>query len=363
MSAPSPLDPIEVRLAPWPRLPWPVDWAALFGRTAPLGLELGFGNGEFLERLVRGRPETDWVGAEISWASATRLLRRLEDAGAANARVLVGDGVFLLEHLFARDSLDEIYVNHPDPWPKKRHHERRVIRPAFLDLAARRLKPGGRLTVVTDHAGYAAWIAETLEGQSALRSDFPTTWVRELPGRSPTKYERKGVEAGSTIHYFVWRKAAAGGPEPPHVETEDTMPNVLLEGPLPSSDLLPGFRRRTWREDRRGIPVLIQLLSVFRRGDGAEWLVEARVQEGGFTQHVALSVTPRAEGRVLVKPAAIGFPRPTHGVKRAVRRLTELLLAAHPGLRLVSTTVGDPDPEAGPAAAEPGPGPEPEARD
>jgi tRNA (guanine-N7-)-methyltransferase len=337
-------DPISSRLVPWTRLPWPADWSRILDRDAPLALELGFGNGEFLERQVRERPEMNWVGAEISWASARRLLTRLERLPATNARVLVGDGVFLLEHLFDRGSLEEIHLNHPDPWPKKRHRARRVIQSSFVDLAARRLKPEGTLTVVTDHAGYADWIAEVLEGQTALRPAHGSTRLHELPGRTRTKYERKGREAGSRIHYFIWRKIEDGGPEPPHVETLNTMPNVMLEGTVRGRDLLPGFEPRTWTEERRGIRVLIQLLAVFARAgrtDSKEWLVEARVQEGGFTQHVGLSVIPRRDGRILIKPAPYGFPRPTFGLKQAVGRLAELILAAHPDLQLHVSTVGE----------------------
>ena len=351
MSASPAPHPIESHLVHWPRLPWPADWDAVFGRAAPLALELGFGNGEFLEGLVRERPEVNWVGAELSWASARRLLGRLERLAAPNARVLVGDGVFLLEHLFPRGSLDEIYVNHPDPWPKKRHHGRRVVQPGFLDLAARRLRPGGRLTVVTDHADYADWIAGVLEGQAALEPAHGATRVPELPGRAATKYERKGREAGSRIHYFVWRKTTAGGPEPPHVETLNTMPNVMLEGTVSGTDLLPGFEPRTWAEERAGGRVLVQLLGVFARADGGEWMVEARIQEGGFTQHVGISVIPKTDERILIKPASYGFPRPTFGLKRAVRRVAGLVLAAHPELRIHASSVGAPDPGPSPTGA------------
>ncbi len=338
---------IQNLLVPWTRLDWPLDWEAVFGRRARLGLELGFGNGEFLEGLAAGDPGTDWVGIEISWASAQRLLRRLDARGLTNARVLVGAGGFLLEHAFGRDSLDEIHVNNPDPWPKLRHHRRRLVEPRFLDLAARRLRPGGKLTVVTDHAEYADWIAEQIAAQRALSSCHPTAWADAIPGRGTTKYERRGVEAGSAIRYFEWRRTAGGGPEPPHVERLEAMPNVMFEGQPVGGDPLPGFRARSWDEERRGLRVLIQLLSVFARADRGEWLVEARVQEGEFVQELALSILPRADGRLLIKPAVLGFPRPTWGVKRAVQLLAGLVAEAHPELSVHSSSVGDVTPPGG----------------
>ena len=333
---------IERHFIDWTESDWPADWPLRFGRRAPLGLELGFGNGAFLEELAAHRPETDWVAGEISWASVRRLLRRLDRRGLANVRVFQGNGAFVLEHLFAPDSLDTIYINHPDPWPKVRHHGRRLIQPAFVDLLARRLAPGGRVLIVTDHADYAGWIAEVLEGQRALSSVYPTTWVSEIPGRTVTKYEQKGVEAGSIIHYFVWARTGSGAGEPARLERLPYMPNVMLEGSTRGAELLPGFRGRTWREEHQGIPVLIRFLAVFQAEGRDRWLVETRVQEGAFSQHLMLLVESREGGRLLVKPSTIGAPRPTRAVKRAVRHLAALLLEAHPGLRVHASSVGDP---------------------
>jgi tRNA (guanine-N7-)-methyltransferase len=342
VSAPALSSSIERFLIPWTRLDWPLAWPEIFGRTAPLGLELGFGNGEFLEGLAPAHPELNWIGVEISWASVQRLVKRAEAHRLDNVRAIQGDGAFVLEHLFAPGTVDRVFINHPDPWPKKRHYGRRLIQPAFLDLLARRLVPGGEVTIVTDHADYGEWIAEALEGQRALRPAFGTTRVESLPGRARTKYERKGVEAGSRINYFVWRREGDGGPEPAHLENTDTMPNVMLEGPATLSALFPEFAPRMWETDHRGTRVIVQFEQAYLRADAREWLIETRIQEGTFVQHVAISVSPRPEGRLLVKPASIGSPRPTWGVKEAVRLAAEMVLAAHPGLAVHSSSVGDP---------------------
>lgn len=349
MSAPALSSSIERFLIPWTRLDWPLAWPEIFGRTAPLALELGFGNGEFLEGLAPAHPELNWVGVEISGASVQRLVKRADTHDLTNVRVIQGEGAFALEHFFAPGSVDRVFINHPDPWPKKRHYGRRLIQPAFLDLLARRLVLGGEVTIVTDHADYAEWIAETLEGQRMLRPVSGTTRVDELPGRARTKYERKGVEAGSRINYFVWRREGDGGPEPAHVENTDTMPNVMLEGPHSLPELFPQFASQMLETEHRGIRVIVQLERAYLRADAREWLIEARIQEGTFVQHVAISVAPRPEGRLLVKPASIGSPRPTWGVKEAVRLTAELVLAAHPELVVHSSSVGDP---AGPEGVE-----------
>ncbi|NOT32284.1 MAG: tRNA (guanosine(46)-N7)-methyltransferase TrmB, partial [Planctomycetes bacterium] len=125
----------------WQREPWPIRWSAVFGRTAPLVLELGFGNGAFLVEQARAHPERDHVGIELSWTAATHLLRRLRAAQLGNARALLGEAEVLVRWPFALDSLSEVIVNHPCPWPKTRHYGRRLLTRGFLELLAERMRP------------------------------------------------------------------------------------------------------------------------------------------------------------------------------------------------------------------------------
>ena len=333
--APQNLEP----LVPWPRLDWPVDWNACFGRAAPLHVELGFGDGEYLEQRARAAPSENWVGVEVSWFSMRRMLRRLERRRLANVRLAQGDAAFALRMLFPDASLREVVVNHSDPWPKKRHHERRLIESRFLSVLASRLDRNGRATIVTDHAEYADWIGRALARTPELRSVFPDDRVHELPGRSPTRYERKGRAAGSTIHYFVWEKVGDACPSPARTMRLEDMPNVLLEGSLSESTLSPEVIQAETGEDPRD--ARIQFMSVYRRTDGEEWLVEGRIDEDGFVQHLALSVRRRAQNRWLVKPATIGFPRPTSGVREAVHALGRMLVRHNPGLKVIASGVGE----------------------
>jgi tRNA (guanine-N7-)-methyltransferase len=329
-------------IVPWTRLDWPLDWGACFDRPAPLHVELGFGDGEYLERSAAAASSENWVGVEVSWFSMRRMLRRLERTGLNNVRLVQCDAGLALQRLFPDASLCEITVNHSDPWPKKRHHERRLVQPGFLSVLASRLAVGGRATIVTDHAEYADWIAGALARTPELRSVFPSERVHELPGRPPTRYERKGRAAGATIHYFVWEKVLDACPAPARMMMRcETMPNVLLQGPLAESTLLhdlipPGSPLEVTHGTLR-----IQLLCVYRRSDGEEWLVEGRIEEDGFVQHLAISVVGRPGNRWLLKPSTIGFPRPTSGVREAVFVLAQNLLRLNPGLRVVASGVGD----------------------
>ena len=319
---------------------WPLDWTACFGRSAPLHLELGFGDGEYLERRAAAEPSENWVGVEVSWFSMRRMLRRLERTRLTNVRLVQVDAAFALRRLFPDASLYEVAVNHSDPWPKKRHHERRLVESRFLSVLASRLRMHGRATIVTDHPEYADWIARALSSVPELASVFPTERVHELTGRSPTRYERKARRAGSTIHYFIWEKIVDACPSPARVMRIEDMPNVVLEGSLSestlSSESVLAELPLTSMEGRR-----VQLMSVYRRLDGDEWLVETRVEEDGFIQHLALSIHRRPDHRWLIKPATIGFPRPTAGVRDAVHMLARALLRDNPDLRVVASSVGE----------------------
>jgi tRNA (guanine-N7-)-methyltransferase len=330
---------IDRFLVPWPQLDWPVDWTACFGRDGPLHLELGFGNGECTEHAALIEPSAHWVGAEVSWASVVRLLKRINQTGIENIRVLHGDGAFALQGFFPPNSLAEVVINHSDPWPKKRHHRRRLIKPELIRILGNRLRKDGRVVIVTDHEEYAQWITEVLEQQTVLRSEHSTPWVDNLPGHRPTKYKRKGVEAGSTIFHFVWRKTGEEAEASPVREKVNPMPNVLLEGECSFDELMTEFKTGNQRTTYRDVPIFVQLASAYRRQDGAEWLVEARTKEGSYSQHFALSVCRRGDDRVLIKPSAVGVPRPTWAVKRAVRQLAEQLLDLHPGLRVYASAV------------------------
>ncbi|GAB4348279.1 MAG: tRNA (guanosine(46)-N7)-methyltransferase TrmB [Immundisolibacter sp.] len=177
-----------------------LDLDRAFGRQAPRTLEIGFGMGDALLALAQAQPQRDFIGVEVYPPGIGRFLLRVEQLGLGNVRVISADAVQVLERYLPPGSLSQLLVLFPDPWPKKRHHKRRLINAAFLALAARALAPGGQLHIATDWADYAQAIDEAL----AASDDFSPEAT--VAGRPTTKYERRGQRLGHAIREFVYRR-------------------------------------------------------------------------------------------------------------------------------------------------------------
>jgi tRNA (guanine-N7-)-methyltransferase len=182
-------------LVPWKQMPRPIDWAGVFGRNAPLELEIGCGNGEVLVRRALARPEANLVGLDHGWPSARRALRRINLAGAANARVLQAEAELALERLFVEKSLSRAWCFFPRPWPKPRHEPRRLFCNRFMRLLNSRLEPGAACLVVTDHRPYLEWALAQAKG-----SGLEAAWSERPPGLD-SKYERKWRGQGQEVFY------------------------------------------------------------------------------------------------------------------------------------------------------------------
>lgn len=180
-----------------------VDLDLAFGRHASRTLEIGFGMGDALLAMATNHPQRDFIGVEVYPPGIGSFLLRVEQAGLTNVRVVCADAMDVLARHLPPGSLDGLLVLFPDPWPKKRHHKRRLVNAQFLDLAARVLAPGGRLQMATDWADYAAAIGEILLG----RPDFaPVESAPDKAGRPETKYERRGQRLGHAIAEFVFQR-------------------------------------------------------------------------------------------------------------------------------------------------------------
>ncbi len=180
-----------------------LDFGALFDRRADVVLEIGFGNGETLVEQAAAAPETDFIGIEVHEPGVGHCMLKAQEAGISNLRLIMHDAIEVLRHQIAIGSLTRLNLYFPDPWPKKRHHKRRIVQPGFLDLIADRLKPGGKLNVATDWANYAEHIDEIL----AQSDRFKCVERREHDGDQPldrpqTKFERRGLRKGHRI--FDW---------------------------------------------------------------------------------------------------------------------------------------------------------------
>lgn len=189
--------------------PQPLDPGAWFGRTAPLVLEIGCGTGTSTFAMAAAEPDVDVIAVEVYRRGLAQLLSAIDRAAAEghpvpNIRMVRGDGVDVLEHLVAPSSLTGVRVYFPDPWPKARHHKRRLLQPPAVALIADRLVPGGVLHAATDHAGYAEQIAEVGDAEPRLRRAEPGEALPISVDRPVTKYESKAREAGSAVTEFVW---------------------------------------------------------------------------------------------------------------------------------------------------------------
>jgi tRNA (guanine-N7-)-methyltransferase len=191
-----------------------VDLDAVFGRRAPRVAEVGFGNGAALLALAAERPDTDFLGIEVHGPGVGALLRGLDERGIANVRVLREDAVQVFAARLPAGSLDAVHVFFPDPWPKKRHHKRRLIQPAFLADVARVLRPDGRLHVATDWEDYAAHILEAAAVVPELRNLGGADGFSPRPDYRPlTKYEQRGRRLGHVVRDIIFEKTEAGRAE------------------------------------------------------------------------------------------------------------------------------------------------------
>lgn len=179
----------------------PLDVATLFGGR-PVVLEIGFGLGHATVELARADPSTGIVAVDVHTPGVARLLRELEEHGLDNVRVVHGDAVELLRERVAESSLAAIRLFFPDPWPKARHHKRRIVRPDLVRLMASRLQPGGVLHCATDWAPYADVMLEVLTAEPALRNAY-AGWAPRLE-RPMTKFERSGIEQGHAVADLVF---------------------------------------------------------------------------------------------------------------------------------------------------------------
>jgi tRNA (guanine-N7-)-methyltransferase len=186
-------------------------WPAIFGEELPpplrMVLEIGFGRGEFLLDLAARAPEVAHVGVEVSWKRVLKLARRLARTPLRNVRLLAASGEEALAEIVAPGSLEAVWINFPDPWPKKRHHRRRLLQPALAAALAERLVPGGEIHVATDDVAYAEHIDAVLAAEPRLTNAYaPARWLREVPGRLPTAYEQEWRAEGRPLHFWAYRR-------------------------------------------------------------------------------------------------------------------------------------------------------------
>ena len=191
--------------------PRPLDFAAVFGRRAPVVLEIGFGMGDATAQIAAAKPGTDFIGVEVHAPGVGALLRRIGESGLANLRIVQHDAVAVLEHMIPPASLAGVHVFFPDPWHKKKHHKRRLIQPAFAEKLASRIAPGGYLHCATDWQPYAEQMLQVLAGEPALRNTA-AGYAPRPEYRPLTKFEQRGLKLGHGVWDLVFRRASPPSP-------------------------------------------------------------------------------------------------------------------------------------------------------
>lgn len=196
----------------WPRFgleltPGRYDFAQIFGRVAPVVVEIGFGNGEALAELANNAPECDFIGIEVHRPGVGHLLRLLENQASPNVRVIREDATLVLREQIPNASLSEVLLWFSDPWPKKRHHKRRLVQPEFIALLRERMRAGGYLYLATDWQDYAQHMLATVDADGGFVNLAGSGHFSARPlNRPPTKFEQRGLRLGHEVWDLVYRR-------------------------------------------------------------------------------------------------------------------------------------------------------------
>ncbi len=183
------------------------DFSQVFGRQAPLILEIGFGNGDSLAKMAAANPDHDYIGIEVHKPGVGHLLILLTEQGLTNVRVYCHDAIEILEQKIPDHSLAGLHLFFPDPWHKKKHHKRRIVRPSFVDLLNKKLQVGGYFHAATDWQHYAESMLEVLSASKGLKNTSLSQDYCERPDYRPlTKFEQRGLRLGHGVWDLIFRK-------------------------------------------------------------------------------------------------------------------------------------------------------------
>ncbi len=309
------------RILNWKELSFPTEWSEVFGRSCPLDVEIGFGDGRFLFQIALAYPDRNFLGIELAWQFVRKADRKLQEAAIENVRLLQLDAFIALACLFPDDSIDRIYSNFPDPWPKSRHEKRRLFNKEFVEILCSKLKIGGKVYIATDNADFRNFVIENFSQFDEFVSPFENGFREGLPQSYPlTKYAEKWLKLNRKLYFLEFelkRKPSKRFVCP--IERSKTMPHVFLKGEV---DLLKAFSDfQTIEQKADGI--VVKLGPIFVRPDGREALVEAHTVDWRLTQRIFIRIKRKSEDTWLVKLDHIGHPVVTKSVKTAVKLIAQ----------------------------------------
>ncbi len=218
------------------------DWQSQFGNSQPIKLEIGFGMGDFLIEMATREPDSNFVGIDFSQDGIRKLLTRIKNRHLNNIRVVYGDVREKIPLLFHDGELDTVYINLPDPWPRKRHFKRRLIKPGLVKLIAGKLARNGHVHLATDSEPYAREMLEYFNAEPLLKNKNQQTGIVEIRHHLPkTKYEKSFIYAGDKIHYLEYSRLTSDGQienEEPSVKRVTSEPEENEEQVVSNDDLL-----------------------------------------------------------------------------------------------------------------------------
>jgi len=181
-----------------------LDASDFFNNDHPVNIEIGIGNGEFIESFAQKYPNENFIGFEVMKKIFDKAVKRVGKLETDNVRLIHYDATFFVS-ILKDESINRFFVNHPDPWPKKRHKKRRLLKTQFIQIMTDKLRKGGELYMSTDNLDYAEEIVENLEGVKSLKCAFDTPYIKELIDYQETKYYRKFAIEGD-VHFFKYIK-------------------------------------------------------------------------------------------------------------------------------------------------------------
>lgn len=290
----------------------PLDVDATFGRPGPLVVEVGFGDGRYLTHLGNAFPEWNLLGVEVSLGSIWRAYRRMLREHIDHVRLFRGNARFLVRDVIAPGTMHRIYVNFPDPWPRKKHLKNRLLRASFFELISTRLEEGGGLFLTTDHEEYFGFAVDEAEktGLFDVRHGSPP------PATLETKYALKWREQEKRIFHAEFLKQGESTPRHPIIERKE-MQHAMLSGDL---DSVGSFSKQVHEFDGGHVIVL----DGYRDLSGGGLLFKVVVEEPDLRQEVLVQAWQKPEG-VFVSLQPFGDPLTTRGVREAVRSVVAWL--------------------------------------
>ncbi|MFT4604488.1 MAG: tRNA (guanine-N7-)-methyltransferase [Rhodothermales bacterium] len=285
---------------------------SLFERSGPLVLEIGFGDGRFLVELARLHPEWNLVGVEISLASVSRAFRRMHREGVDQVRLYRGHGRMVVRDFIEPESLRRIYVNFPDPWPRRNQLAYRLLQPGFFRMAANRLALGGDLVLTTDHAEYFEFSRASAKASGIFEEEV----LAPPPETLRTKYAMKWQDQQRPIYHAVFTPTER--PAPPVRETQiEDMQHALMDGDL-------GAVRQVSKHVRQFEGGTAIVLEAYRSLADDVLMFEVVVEEADLHQELLVKAWEKADG-IFVGLQPFGDPMGTRGCREAVHAVTDVL--------------------------------------